>query len=226
MSITIGIVWGILSALILFITTKYYMPKLSLRSNAKLSDKQNTGSKKLYKIILCMIFIVLFSGICGYYASENATSIVNIVRIAVAFMVLLLAAQTDHKYMIIPNLCSEILLVAGIISIIVEFIYDRENVAAWTFNCIISTIITLIVLLILNRVTKGGIGMGDVKIFSLLSFLCGLRCVFATLMLAFTLCAFVSLFLILLKKKTMKDALPLGPFIYFGYGISIILAII
>lgn len=226
MSITIGIIWGILSALTLFITTKYYMPKLSQRSNATLPDKKDSDNQKMYKIIFGMALIVLFSGVCGYYASENATSIVNIIRIAVAFIVLLLVAQTDHKYMIIPNLCSEILLVAGVVSIIVEFICDRENVAAWTFNCILSAVITLIVLLLLNRITKGGIGMGDVKIFSSLSFLCGLRCVFATLMLAFTLCAFVSLFLILFKKKTMKDALPLGPFIYFGYGISIILAII
>lgn len=224
MSFTIGIIWGIVSALLIFISTKYYIPRLSQRSNGKLSNEKGKVSRT-NKIVIILL-IVLFSGICGYFTSENATSVINITRIAIAFFVLLLVAQTDYTYMIIPNMCSEILLAAGIMSILAEVILDRDNVAAWTLNCILSALITLVILTLMSKLTKGGIGLGDVKIFSSLSFLCGLRCVFATLMMALIICALVSIVLILLKKKTMKDALPLGPFIYFGYGISIIMAII
>ena len=224
MSFTIGIIWGIISALLIFVSTKYYMPRLSQHSNAKTED--NKGEIIRINKIVIIVLIVLFSGMCGYFTSENATSVINITRIAIAFFVLLLVAQTDYTYMIIPNLCSEILLAAGIMSILAELIFHRDNVAAWTLNCILSALVTLIILMLMNKLTKGGIGLGDVKIFSSLSFLCGLRCVFATLMMALIICALVSIVLILFKKKTMKDALPLGPFIYFGYGISIILAII
>lgn len=224
MSFTIGIIWGVISALLIFVSTKYYMPRLSQHSNAKTED--NKGEIIRINKIVIIVLIVLFSGICGYFTSENATSVINITRIAIAFFVLLLVAQTDYTYMIIPNLCSEILLAAGIMSILAELIFHRDNVAAWTLNCILSALVTLIILMLMNKLTKGGIGLGDVKIFSSLSFLCGLRCVFATLMMALIICALVSIVLILFKKKTMKDALPLGPFIYFGYGISIILAII
>ena len=224
MSFIIGIIWGIISALLIFVSTKYYIPRLSQHSNVKTED--NKGEIIRINKIVIIVLIVLFSGICGYFTSENATSFINITRIAIAFFVLLLVAQTDYTYMIIPNLCSEILLAAGIMSILAELIFHRDNVAAWTLNCILSALVTLIILMLMNKLTKGGIGLGDVKIFSSLSFLCGLRCVFATLMMALIICALVSIVLILFKKKTMKDALPLGPFIYFGYGISIILAII
>lgn len=224
MSFIIGIIWGIISALLIFVSTKYYMPRLSQHSNAKTED--NKGEIIRINKIVIIVLIVLFSGMCGYFTSENATSVINITRIAIAFFVLLLVAQTDYTYMIIPNLCSEILLAAGIMSILAELIFHRDNVAAWTLNCILSALVTLVILMLMNKLTKGGIGLGDVKIFSSLSFLCGLRCVFATLMMALIICALVSIVLILFKKKTMKDALPLGPFIYFGYGISIILAII
>lgn len=224
MSFIIGIIWGIISALLIFVSTKYYIPRLSQHSNVKTED--NKGEIIRINKIVIIVLIVLFSGICGYFTSENATSVINITRIAIAFFVLLLVAQTDYTYMIIPNLCSEILLAAGIMSILAELIFHRDNVAAWTLNCILSALVTLIILMLMNKLTKGGIGLGDVKIFSSLSFLCGLRCVFATLMMALIICALVSIVLILFKKKTMKDALPLGPFIYFGYGISIILAII
>lgn len=224
MSFIIGIIWGIISALLIFVSTKYYIPRLSQHSNVKTED--NKGEIIRINKIVIIVLIVLFSGICGYFTSENATSVINITRIAIAFFVLLLVAQTDYTYMIIPNLCSEILLAAGIMSILAELIFHKDNVAAWTLNCILSALVTLIILMLMNKLTKGGIGLGDVKIFSSLSFLCGLRCVFATLMMALIICALVSIVLILFKKKTMKDALPLGPFIYFGYGISIILAII
>lgn len=224
MSFIIGIIWGIISALLIFVSTKYYIPRLSQHSNVKTED--NKGEIIRINKIVIIVLIVLFSGICGCFTSENATSVINITRIAIAFFVLLLVAQTDYTYMIIPNLCSEILLAAGIMSILAELIFHRDNVAAWTLNCILSALVTLIILMLMNKLTKGGIGLGDVKIFSSLSFLCGLRCVFATLMMALIICALVSIVLILFKKKTMKDALPLGPFIYFGYGISIILAII
>ena len=224
MSIIIGIIWGIVSALLIFISTKYYIPRLSRRSSDKLSNEKGKISRT-NKIVIILL-IVLFSVICGYFTSENATSVINITRIAIAFFVLLLVAQTDYTYMIIPNLCSEILLAASVISILAELILDRDNVAAWTLNCILSALVTLIILTLMSKLTKGGIGLGDVKIFSSLSFFCGFRCVFATIMMALIICALVSIVLILLKKKTMKDALPLGPFIYFGYGISIIMAII
>jgi possible prepilin peptidase len=47
-----------------------------------------------------------------------------------------------------------------------------------------------------------------------------------SLLFSFLLCALCSLPVLLLKKKNLKDALPLGPFIYFGFGFAAMLSLI
>jgi leader peptidase (prepilin peptidase)/N-methyltransferase len=61
--------------------------------------------------------------------------------------------------------------------------------------------------------TKGrGMGMGDMKFAILMGLILGGKLV-AALYLAFVLGAIVGIFLILLKKKSLKSKVPFGPFL-------------
>lgn len=223
MSMIIGLGWGVIAALEFFWVTKYYLPVLLQRSEEK-STIETVSLQRIDYVLA--ISSVVFSVACGYYATENCSTWFNLCKIAITFFILNCIWLTDLKLMIIPNICSLILLGAGICILVIEFVLNRQNAMSWLINDAISLLITFILLVFMSRITKGGIGMGDIKIFCSLAFVCGIRGVFCTLLMAFSLCAVFSILLILIRRKSIKDNLPLGPFILMGYGVSVILAII
>ena len=252
MSIIWSLVWGVLVCSTIVITTKYYVPQLSERVRASASgpssnceerkeqERTQSEEKKVVlsegyeynsnilnkKNLLILLAAAVFSLWCGYTASEHSVSVLGLVKMTLAMCVLSCCFITDMELMIIPNLCSVVLISGRMITIAAEFIWLRDEAAVWALNSLIASAVSLLLLLVMAKVTHGGIGMGDVKLFSSLGFLCGIRAVCFTLMFAFLLCAFVSTVMLVNKKKHLKDSLPLGPFIWLGYGVTVLLSII
>lgn len=78
---------------------------------------------------------------------------------------------------------------------------------------------TLIALffLFLIFITKGrGMGYGDVKLGFLIGLVNGFPLSIISIFMGFILGAFYSVFLIILKRKTMKDTIAFGPFLILG----------
>ncbi len=224
MSIIWCVFWGVLTLGVIFGTIKYYLPKLSLRTGMMMHSGVTTIPPVM--AIVVVIGCTIFAAICGYVASEYSMSTISLLKMTLTFGVLVCVCITDLELMIIPNTCSLILLGGRVMTIIAEFIFNNEFAMQWLVNSIVAMLISLIMLFILSKVTNGGIGLGDVKLFGSLGFLCGIRAVSYTLVLAFFVCALISTFFLLTKKKQLKDSLPLGPFIWIGYGISILLGCI
>lgn len=83
--------------------------------------------------------------------------------------------------------------------------------------CLASSFFISIILL-----SKGEwMGWGDVKLGFLMGLLLGSPNVLLALFLSFFSGAFVGVFLIFLKKKTLKSQVPFGPFLIFGTFIAI-----
>lgn len=245
MSIIWSVVWGVLALAIMSLTIKYYLPVLSKRAQVMASEAsansedndtneitiRNGGkyrSEILNRRALSITMLVLCAGFaiwCGYTAAEHSASIIGMLKMTLGMCVLSCIFITDMELMMIPNLCSLVLLGGRIITIVAEFIWMKDEAIAWLLNSLIALVISLLLLLIMSKVTRGGLGMGDVKLFSSLGFLCGVRAVCFTLMFAFLLCALASTGLLLSRKKQLKDALPLGPFIWLGYGVTVLLSI-
>lgn len=248
MSIIWSFVWGMLVFAAMLITIKYYLPRLSERARISASEA-NTSSECIVEddnniirvdkcvynnaifnnrmsTILMLVLCTCFAVWCGYRAAIYSVSAVSIVKMTVAMGVLSCIFITDMELMIIPNMCSVVLIVGRLLTIIYEFIWMRADAVVWFLNSIIVMVVCLLFLLIISKITHGGLGMGDVKLFSSLGFLCGARAVAFTLLFAFMLCAFASTGLLVTKKKKLKDSLPMGPFIWLGYGVTVLLAII
>ncbi len=245
MSIVWGLIWGIVVFVVMFVTVKYYLPLLSKRIHASTSkavmilaednteslceEEQDYNKFILNKRVLFWLTLVAsacFAVWCGYAVASYSVTTLNMLKMLVTFAVLSCIFITDMELMIIPNLCSIVLLCARALTIVYEFIWLQELALAWLLNSVIAAIASLLLLLIMKKVTGGGLGMGDVKLFSSLGFLCGIQAVCYTLLLAFLLCAILSAVLLISKKKTLKDSLPLGPFIWLGYGIGALLSLV
>jgi leader peptidase (prepilin peptidase)/N-methyltransferase len=66
-------------------------------------------------------------------------------------------------------------------------------------------------------ITKGrGMGDADVKLGFLIGLVNGFPMAFMAVFMGYVLGAFYSVFLMLMKKKTMKDSIPFGPFLILG----------
>ncbi|KFN03701.1 prepilin peptidase [Bacillus clarus] len=125
------------------------------------------------------------------------------------FSLLLIITVTDLVYMLIPD---RILIYFGCLLIIecifVPLVFWGDSVTGG------GTI--FVTLYIIQRIHPKGLGGGDVKLLSLLGFIIGVKGIFITLCLAscFGFCFFkVSL---LLKRITVKEPMPFGPFIAIG----------
>lgn len=81
------------------------------------------------------------------------------------------------------------------------------------------------VLLICRLVSKGGMGMGDVRLFAVLGVLYGMNYTFSILFFTIALMSLYGLAAILLRRKSMKSMLPMGPFALAAYGICIVLGV-
>ena len=88
---------------------------------------------------------------------------------------------------------------------------------------LLSSLIISLAFLFLVWITKGrGMGMGDVKLGFLIGLVNGFPISIVAIFLGFSLGAIYSLVLILVKKKTMKDTIPFGPFLIMGSVIALV----
>ena len=75
--------------------------------------------------------------------------------------------------------------------------------------------------LLIALASRGGMGGGDIKLFAALGFLAGWFDLLLIFLIAVLLGAVAGIILIIVQKKTVKAALPFGPFIAVAYVIVV-----
>jgi len=140
-------------------------------------------------------------------------------------------ALYDFKYYIIPDLAVYGLSMIYIIIIIDIFVLNKTglhvlyyaDVTSFMIQHFITAIALLIFFLSIYLVTQGrGLGGGDVKLVFLIGLLLGAKPSIVFLYVAFFSGALVSILLLVVKTKQLKDAIPFGPFLAFGVIIAIL----
>ncbi len=143
-------------------------------------------------------------------------------RFSVVLM-LLAAMIIDMRTHTIPNLIVLASLGIGAIILLIEFLLARETFVmmlimsgAGLFGCVV-------LFYLLSRLTKEGMGMGDVKLVAAMGWLLGIAQTLTAVLFALILCTLTAVFLIFGKKKNKNDSVPFGPFLFFGYIILLLL---
>ena len=150
-------------------------------------------------------------------------SVTSEIRIAVAAEMLLAATVIDFHIKKIPNKLILGAYIARCIIFIPEYFIYGEDFLGVMLSSIIGFVLCFIVFFLMSLATKGGIGMGDVKLISAVGCLLGVAGTFYTILFGMIVCMLAGIGLILFKKKKMKDKLAFGPFIYFGFLVAILL---
>lgn len=123
----------------------------------------------------------------------------NIIYIA-SIILLIKISIVDKKQKIIPNKLNLIVAILGILNLILDFHNCKIYVA--------SAAITFAVFLFLAAITNGGIGGGDIKLFTALGLIFG-QDIFIIIAVTFTSAAIISIF----KRINIKESIALAPYI-------------
>lgn len=231
MSFLCLILWGAVSCGVLLAAIRWYLPVLhrcmerrsALPAGARQdSDSQGTGLPGKWSILL-VVCTVMLACLCGYRTTGSADLLSNL-KLLVGFCTLAVVTATDLTAMMISNEVVLCLPVSRLLFLAVELAIREENLLPRLVSSCEGAVFCFVVLLIVSKITKGGLGFGDVKLLSGLGFLIGLYAVIYTLVLSCFATLVVSVGLLLTKKKTMKDAIPMGPCIFVGYILMILLA--
>ena len=222
------IVWGVASLLTMLLTKRFFIPYLEAKiakDDKKEEKKNNLPGISNKAFIVVSIICAVFSAFTGFMvAGTFKTNILSgLIIFTLIHVFLSCIFVTDMQLKIIPNLCIIVMLCLKAATLVVDFfVMDRESFFSFMINCLITSIVCVIFLLIMSKVTHGGIGMGDVKLLGIVGLFCGAHILFYTVIFSLLFASLFSLILLLLKKKTVKDRLPLGPLVWAGYQICCI----
>lgn len=138
------------------------------------------------------------------------------------FHLLAAMAYIDLKEKIIPN---QLILVGIILWLIVALLEIIVGGTVWSDVLLFSLLgggICGGILLIIALVSKSALGMGDVKLFFVIGLLYGFMDTYSILLFTVILMALISVILLIMKKVTAKTAIPMAPFVVFGFLIGIL----
>jgi len=166
-----------------------------------------------WKIPLRYPLVELLTAFCfllSFWFSNSAVEAFTLS--ALAFSVILLTF-VDLEFMIIPDTSIVIIIIFGIIYSIIN--------RSFVIN-LITSVVTFSILLLVRKLSKNGLGFGDVKLFGAAGLFLGpVGSVIAMLIASLSGIAFVIVPL-LMKKINMKTKIPFGPFLGWGIYVTVL----
>lgn len=213
-----AVLWAASSALAYYFCAYRFLPEMENGGKKITKERHGIAVMGLCSFLAGSAALIVFS-------TQDEVTLIAILKIAVVFSVLAIIVVTDVNDHIIPNYCSIVLVAARGISFIAELFLYKELAFSGLLSSVISASICLCILMVSYWITHGGIGYGDIKFFSALGFLCGIYTAVFTMLFSMLFCAVVSCVLLLTKKKTIRDSIPMGPFIMAGFYVVVILGV-
>lgn len=168
-----------------------------------------------YKKIEYILINVLITGIVIlFYIKFGFVS--EYVTMAVLAVILITASIKDIKTKKIPNNIIVFGLLVGTILILIN-IKDTN----YMFNSGLGLVVPLVVLGAISYISKGALGMGDVKLFAVTGIIAGLPLILSSLFLSSILAFIAGMIILFLKKGTKKTEFAFAPFIAAGIILTI-----
>lgn len=182
---------------------------LILKGKCRYCHKKLSFQYPLVEIITGCLFAGIYLLVAPGISPESYLKFILLASVAAAFLTIFIA---DIKYMLIPDLA------------IVISSFGAAGLSLLSGNLginLLSGVGALALLLIIFLITRGrGMGFGDVKLAFALGLFLGYPQVLIAIYLSFLTGAAVSLILILLKKKKLKNQIAFGPFLISGAVMS------
>ena len=179
----------------------------------------------IYLVISAVSYIT--SGIAlFYFGMSKEISIVHLAEDALLWDGCFICAWTDFRKKKIPN--QMILILTGIkaIGVLLQILAEHEEWQTAVLPSLAGMILTGAVLVICRLISRGGLGAGDIKLFSVIGLYLGIVGVLNVGFYAILFAAGYSIVMLLAKKADGKSKIALAPFIWIGCSIYLYFLII
>lgn len=150
---------------------------------------------------------------------------VNLLKMMALLFVLSASACFDLREHRIPNILSGGLAAAGVVLLGAGFLTGQEGALSYCISSVLSAAACAVGLSVASLLTHGGIGFGDIKLFTALALTGGVYVTCGVLFFSVLVCAAAALLLMAVKKKELQSAVPFAPFMFAAYVAVIFLKI-
>lgn len=181
-----------------------------------LSIKQFFVKKNIKKIAFISVVSIIIGVLC-WLSLYNSNSVIYTVRYVSVALMLIFSTVIDYKTHKIPNWLVLSFFIEGTVLLVVEIILNSDDFLAVIVRCAAGLLFCLVLFYILSRLTKDGIGMGDIKLISVIGWIIGLSSALISILFSLICCSVVTAFLLATKRKKKTDSIPFSPFILAGY---------
>ena len=173
----------------------------------------NTTAKKKKIFFLAFLLTEVVSCFLFYRYDYHWTKILRYLCLT-GFMLVL--AVIDHEKSIVPNKLLVVMLVIRAVLLVIEVavypVYWKEKM----ISAVGGMLVGLILFLLAYVLSRKSIGLGDVKLAAVLGWYLGLSLIWWDLVAGLLLAGIYSVVQLARKKLSMKDSIPLVPFLAAG----------
>ena len=155
-------------------------------------------------IILCAEFL-LFS-----------YSVPKILRYLILLEAMFIIAWIDHHERRIPNKILLVMLAVRTMILSVEWLFVPSMGMALLISSLFGMLLGGGMFLLAHFLSRGGVGMGDVKLFAVTGWYVGTSSIMSLVFLTVMVSAGYSIIMLILKKVKLKEEIPFAPFVLVG----------
>ncbi len=208
------------------------------RGKCRSCGKKLTLQYPIVEFLGGLIFVLVFWRLYSAYDTSPFPYLMMFAWSGV-FLSLLVMSAIDFRERLIPDGVNIFIVLSGFFVILSEYFYPESisiDMGQWSllgnyalifpggtnfpWNHLFGALFGIILFGGLFLLSRGrGMGMGDVKLAGALGFFIGWPDVTLALVSSFIIGALFSIVLIGLKRKTMKDFIPFGPFMALGVAL-------
>lgn len=161
-----------------------------------------------------ILFLSVFIFIYSYKLAGN--TILKAFMNAQVIIWIYTVAYIDLIERIIPNQLIFVGIIFWIILLVLEVLIAKTSIKQILLYSFAGGLICGGVLFAIAIIVRNALGMGDVKMFTVLGLFYGLTNTYSILLYSVVIMAMVSIVLLIAKKVTRKTAVPMAPFVAVG----------
>lgn len=214
---------NVIAFVFMFITSFCMYLYLTVRKNEKKNIKDYFKlSYNKYYLILTGISLIISIGIYLYDFYVGEIAYMQAFMNTEMFFWVITLGYIDLKEKIIPNK----MILAGLGFWLVLMIFDifvaKSPLRDVLFFSLIGGLCCGGIMFIVALISRGALGMGDVKMFFVLGLMYGVSVTYSILLFSVFIMAIFSIVMLALKKVTRKTSVPMAPFVVMGFLINVL----
>lgn len=185
-------------------------------------NQQTLFPEKITIGLLCMLGCLIV-GVGGFFTNLRWHSdFFRAASISFVLVLLIPIVISDFRRRIMPNRY----LLMGLVIRILQYAFllaSGQELMVQLRSDILGALLGGAVFLLSFMISKKSVGMGDIKLFGVTGLFLGLQGTYTLLIITMVFAFIHSMILMALKKKKMKDEMPLGPYVLTGLIVGILL---